>query len=251
MTLFSCCFRRIKLYNTDKISHRPEDIATMSTKKRSLNHTLDCQKLIRSKFSNRGTIAAEFRPTKPPDFDAIVQKSKVRYETWCTLRYLSHKSEDIHSIPSFSAVNSFLQNDKPMKTKVAFTPILPYVATEYDTVHTVMCNFEDVLLQKSQPYSPLWCDAGVYRLVKELQLLNPPGFDNIFLGLGRGGSRTAATSKMERFVIIVNDLKPLTIITKRSILHVAAVLDPPLIRGIPHGKSHDCMLWKMLGRHWY
>ena len=45
----------------------------------------------------------------------------------------------------------------------------------------------------------------------------------------RGGSRTAATSKMERFVIIVNGWKPLTIITKRSILDVAAALDPPLI----------------------
>ena len=44
-----------------------------------------------------------------------------------------------------------------------------------------------------------------------------------------GGSRTAATSKMERFVIIVNGWKPLTIITKRSILDVAAVLDPPLV----------------------
>ena len=44
----------------------------------------------------------------------------------------------------------------------------------------------------------------------------------------RGGSRTAATSKMGRFVIIVNGFQPLTIITKRSILDVAAVLDPPL-----------------------
>ena len=44
----------------------------------------------------------------------------------------------------------------------------------------------------------------------------------------RGGSRAAATSKMERFVIIVNGCKPLTIITKRSILDVAVVLDPPL-----------------------
>ena len=44
----------------------------------------------------------------------------------------------------------------------------------------------------------------------------------------RGGSRTAATSKMERFMIIVNGWKPLTIITKHSILDVAAVLDPPL-----------------------
>ena len=39
---------------------------------------------------------------------------------------------------------------------------------------------------------------------------------------------TAATSKMERFVIIVNDWKPLTIITTRSILDISAVLDPPL-----------------------
>ena len=44
-----------------------------------------------------------------------------------------------------------------------------------------------------------------------------------------GGSRTAATSKMERFVIIVNGWKQLTIMTKRSILDVAAVLGPPLI----------------------
>ena len=46
----------------------------------------------------------------------------------------------------------------------------------------------------------------------------------------RCGSRTAATSKMERFVIIVNGFHPLTIITKRSILIDAAVLDPSLNR---------------------
>ena len=45
----------------------------------------------------------------------------------------------------------------------------------------------------------------------------------------RRGSRAAATSKMEQFVIIVNSWKPLTIITKRSVLDVAAGLDPPLI----------------------
>ena len=44
----------------------------------------------------------------------------------------------------------------------------------------------------------------------------------------RGGSRAAAISKMERFVIIVNGFQLLTIITKRSILHVAAALDPLL-----------------------
>ena len=45
----------------------------------------------------------------------------------------------------------------------------------------------------------------------------------------RGGTKTAATSKMERFVVIVNGWKPLTIITKDPILDVAATLDPPLI----------------------
>ena len=49
------------------------------------------------------------------------------------------------------------------------------------------------------------------------------------MSVSRGGSRTAVTSKMERFVIIVNGFQPLTIITKHSILDVAAVLDPPLV----------------------
>ena len=44
----------------------------------------------------------------------------------------------------------------------------------------------------------------------------------------RGGSTTAATSKMKLFVIIANGFQPLTIITKSSILDVAAVIDPPL-----------------------
>ena len=44
----------------------------------------------------------------------------------------------------------------------------------------------------------------------------------------RDGSRTAAESKMECFVIIVNSFQPVTIITKHSILDVAAGLDLPL-----------------------
>ena len=54
-------------------------------------------------------------------------------------------------------------------------------------------------------------------------------FSNALRNIFRGGSRTVATSKMECFVIIVNGLKPLTIIMKRFILDVAAVLDPALI----------------------
>ena len=45
----------------------------------------------------------------------------------------------------------------------------------------------------------------------------------------RGGSRAAVISKMEHFVIIVNGWKPLTIITKISILDVTLALDLPLV----------------------
>ena len=38
---------------------------------------------------------------------------------------------------------------------------------------------------------------------------------------GRGEPRAAAASKMERFVVIDDGWKPLTIITKRSILDVS------------------------------
>ena len=41
-------------------------------------------------------------------------------------------------------------------------------------------------------------------------------------------SRTAVTSKVELFVMIVIGFQPLIIITKSSTLDVAAVLDPPL-----------------------
>ena len=54
-------------------------------------------------------------------------------------------------------------------------------------------------------------------------------FDWSFCSISRGGSRTAAASKVELFVIIVNGWKRLTIITKSSTFHVVAVLNPPLI----------------------
>ena len=60
-----------------------------------------------------------------------------------------------------------------------------------------------------------------------------------FVNRTRGGSRAAATSRMERFMIIVNDFQqPLTIITKRSILDVAAALDP-ILRTIKSKKATE------------
>ena len=52
---------------------------------------------------------------------------------------------------------------------------------------------------------------------------------NARTAIPRGDIRTAATSKMELFVIIVNVFHPLTIIRKCSFLDVATALDQPPI----------------------
>ena len=53
-----------------------------------------------------------------------------------------------------------------------------------------------------------------------------------FQKISRGASSTAATSKVELFVIIVNGFQPLTIITKSPTLDVPAALDPPLVSSL-------------------
>ena len=90
------------------------------------------------------------------------------------------------NISSFAATDSLLHSssEKRPVTRIAFTPIIPHPATEFNTIHTAMVNYQDVLKQKGLDSGPLWCDEGVYRIVKELQMLNPTEFGNIFLGLG-------------------------------------------------------------------
>ena len=81
-------------------------------------------------------------------------------------------------------MKSLLTTNSHGSTRIAFTPIITYPATEFDTIYTVMINYRDVLLQKQLPYGPLWSDEGVYRVAKELQLHHPEKFCNIFLGVG-------------------------------------------------------------------
>ena len=64
----------------------------------------------------------------------------------------------------------------------------------------------------------------------------------------RDGSRTAATCNMECFVITVNDRKPLTVISKPSILDVAAVLDPLLKFPFPIANLSIIIKQKQLSR---
>ena len=69
-------------------------------------------------------------------------------------------------------------------TKCAFTPIIKHPATECSKIYTCMKNYQDILNQFNIPNGLLGCDKGVYRIGKEIQLLRPDEFKNIFLGMG-------------------------------------------------------------------
>ena len=150
---------------------------------RLLNHILECQKLIRGhKFGVRGEIPINYETGTPLNTIDVENEADKRFRTWLLARRL--KDGYTQNVPSFAAMNSLLFSGHHFLTEICFTPIVPYPATDYDTIFTCMKNIQDVLEQKSQKYGPLWCDEGVYRIAKELQLLNPESFKNIFLGLG-------------------------------------------------------------------
>ena len=164
---------------------------TFTASKRSLDHILDCQNLRKcGRFSGRGEIPAGFTAQKGNNDQSSATSSAIQHKLWVLARY-SVKSNmpslftrDSSGIPSFTATNSLLISDLRPVTRIGFTPIIQHPATEFDTIHTAMINFQDALLQKGLQYGPLWSDEGVYRIAKELQLLNQQKFANIFLGIG-------------------------------------------------------------------
>ena len=98
-------------------------------------------------------------------------------------------ASQVKSIPLYNATKSLLSKQVKSTTQHAFTPVIPYPATEQGTIYTCMKNVQDVLIQKNIEYGPLWSDEGVYRISKEIQILKAHEFKNIFF-LGLGGFRT-------------------------------------------------------------
>ena len=83
------------------------------------------------------------------------------------------------------------------------------------TFQTIVIKTTFFFFKKILIYFSVKCEI---KIISEVQYLST-----------RGGSRAAAASKMECFLTIVNGWTPLTIITKHSILDVAAALSPPLL----------------------
>ena len=118
--------------------------------------------------------------------ESFMKQLDTDYFLWILCRYLARTTTLIGNnfVPSFTAVRCIRHVCNFQRTITSFVPILPFKATERDSVFTTMVNFQDVLKQHGQEYGALWCDEGVYCIAKEIQLLKPEQFKNIFLGLG-------------------------------------------------------------------
>lgn len=82
-------------------------------------------------------------------------------------------------MPSWSASNSvWTEETIPVKI-LAFLPVLPFPVTKYATVYSAMKNFVSLGSQLVQGEIPMYCDEGVYCIVKEIQLMRPEEFRTI------------------------------------------------------------------------
>ena len=90
----------------------------ITPKKRSLEHILNCQKLVRrGKFTKKGNISDTFQPSQCIDHTTTITYSSVRYKKWVLVQHLNryqsqtdHKNK-LSAIPSFAATNSLLSTD--------------------------------------------------------------------------------------------------------------------------------------------
>ena len=153
------------------ISKRP---VSAVRRERKLPCALPCQSLINvQRGHKRGYIPLNYASALQVMPEPSVLSD---IDTWYFARYISHETIG-KLLPSYSAINSLLSSEVVTQTSIGFTPIIPHPITDFESVYTVMINFQDVLKQKNLTCGPLWCDEGAYQLY-------PQQLDNLFLGLG-------------------------------------------------------------------
>ena len=174
--------RDTELCNEQLQISKKKDASNEFKGKRALEHIPISQKLVpRTMHFVRGKITDSFKVNPDPDLSYLEKESANQFLLWSLSRYSNNINMPIHltcdkpNIPSSTATKSalFASPKNCSKTRIAFTQIIPYPATDFDKIYTCMIHFHDVILQKSLDPGPIWCDEGVYRIAKEFQLLNP------------------------------------------------------------------------------
>ena len=117
---------------------------------RKLASALPCQKLIEvHKGNKRGSIPENYVSATQEITEA---KILLDYDVWCFVRYFGSKTV-LRYLASFSDITSLLSDEVVTKTSIGFTPILPHLITDFESVYMVKRSFQDVLKQKE---TKLW-----------------------------------------------------------------------------------------------
>lgn len=163
---------------------------------RSFNRKLECQDLLEY-----------YKPAKHPDlpkeYDVsaeapaakthLLEQTRVKDFAWSLARMdMREGGDDSHVstnpqqqiMPSWSASNSVWTSEDLPVMQVAFLPVIPFPVTEHQTVYTAMKNLQDVNSHLQQSHLVVYCDEGVYRIAREIQLGRQEEFKDLVLCLG-------------------------------------------------------------------
>ena len=150
-----------------------------------------------AKYGSRGQIPTTFIPSPPPDIRKLEISTNADFLNWVIARFAAKNHIPGYSSYKNSGIPSFIATNRFHLLILHLPQLYFHPSTEYDTC---MKNFQDVLAPNELENGPLWCDEGAYRIAKELQLLNPNGFGNIFLGLGEFHLEKIVIACIEKFL---------------------------------------------------
>jgi hypothetical protein len=181
------------LYQDKSLSmpHKPKISDTVVTHgPKAFKEILPCQILADfHKPSKCADIPVSYKVDDHIYKSANVDATKLKDTAW-SLACLDVTEDEIliypesQKMPSWSASNSvWTEENIPVKI-LAFLPVLPFPVTQYSTVYSAMKNFIYLGSQLVQREIPMYCDEGVYSIVKEIQLMRPQEFANIVPVMG-------------------------------------------------------------------
>ena len=124
-------------------------------KKQPITQKLKCQMTETFPKTKRGQISSDFDYTSPVMLEDVINSSRTDFICWYTAHYRLTMDDSNFNLPSYIATKSLVSSAEIISTLCAFTPIIPHLVTQFDTIFTCMKNFQDVLLHKNISYGPL------------------------------------------------------------------------------------------------
>ena len=94
-----------------------------------------------------------------------------------------------------------------------------------------MNNFQDILKEQELSYGPLWCNQGVHKIAKEIQLLKPDVFDNMFLGMGGFNTEKIVLTSIGNFLGGSG---------AEEVLVQTEIFGPDTVKDLMNGRHYNC-----------